>query len=199
MRARLISNLQDRSENDLILLAEPADRGIRLDQLEMMYYRALVDDKRLVDHLQRSDPPMRYSNSCRDLSVVISQDYIATHAGIASRAIRTVVAKSDAAITIWRVDATATVTRIDVPIASPISFSVRPWSVLLDSSVHEAVANYRKQRLPNETGGVLLGSFDLARRIVLVSLALPSPEDSKEWPTVYIRGSAGLQAGGVPL
>jgi Prokaryotic homologs of the JAB domain len=49
------------------------------------------------------------------------------------------------------------------------------------------------QRLPNETGGVLLGSFDMARKVALVSLALSSPEDSKEWPTVYIRGSAGLQ------
>jgi proteasome lid subunit RPN8/RPN11 len=64
---------------------------------------------------------------------------------------------------------------------------------MLDSAVRETVANYRRKRLPNETGGVLLGTFDMTRRVALVSVALPSQDDSKEWPTVYIRGSAGLR------
>ncbi len=55
------------------------------------------------------------------------------------------------------------------------------------------MATYRRERLPNETGGVLLGTFDMSRRVALVSIALPSPDDSKEWPIVYIRGSAGLR------
>jgi integrative and conjugative element protein (TIGR02256 family) len=182
------------SGTDLVLLAEPADRSIRVDQLEMMYYRAIVEDKRMDGHLLRADAPVRYSNACRDLSTVISQDYIATHAGIGSRAIRNALASSSATIAIWRTDDRGTVTRIDVPVARPVAYSARGWSVLFDSVVQEMVTNYRLQRLPNETGGVLLGSFDMARKVALVSGALPSPEDSKEWPTVYIRGSAGLRA-----
>jgi Prokaryotic homologs of the JAB domain len=46
--------------------------------------------------------------------------------------------------------------------------------------------------LPNETGGVLLGSYDMQRQIVYVVAMLPSPPDSDEWPSSYKRGCAGL-------
>jgi integrative and conjugative element protein (TIGR02256 family) len=182
------------SATDLVLLAEPADRSIRVDQLEMMYYRAILEDKQMEGHLLRTDAPVRYSNACRDLSTIISQDYIAIHAGVGSRAIRNALTSSTATIAIWRTDDRGTVTRIDVPVATPVEYSAQGWSVLFDSVVQEMVANHRFRRLPNETGGILLGSFDMARKVVLVSAALRSPGDSKEWPTVYIRGSAGLRA-----
>jgi integrative and conjugative element protein (TIGR02256 family) len=190
---RRISAFLNPSATDLVLLAEPADRSIRLDQLEMMYYRAVLEDKRLEAHLLRPDAPVRYSNACRDLSTVTSQDYIAMHAGIGSRAVRNALASEDAMIAVWRGDNTGAVVRIDVAIAQPRSYAASGWIVMLDSLVQETVANYRRERLPNETGGVLLGTFDMSRRVALVSIALPSPGDSKEWPTVYIRGSAGLQ------
>ena len=57
---------------------------------------------------------------------------------------------------------------------------------------HEALlaklSSLREPKLPNETGGVLLGSFDVERRILYIADALPSPPDSEEWPTLYIRG-----------
>ena len=191
---RRISAFLNPSAKDLILLVEPADRSIRLDQLEMMYYRAVIGDRRMEGHLIRGDVPVRYSNACRDLSTVISQDHIAVHAGIGSRAIRNALTIPDAMIAIWRSSDNGTVARIDVPIAKPIGYTAKGWKVLLDSAVQETVANYRLTHLPNETGGVLLGSFDMTRQVVLISLALSSPEDSKEWPTVYIRGSAGLRS-----
>ena len=46
---------------------------------------------------------------------------------------------------------------------------------------------------PNETGGVLVGSFDLQNRIVYIVDTVPSPPDSEEWPTLYIRGCQGLK------
>ena len=115
------------------------------------------------------------------------------HAGIGSRVIRSALASEDAMIAVWRGDSSGALSRIDVPIAQPRSYPVSDWTVMLDSMVQETVANYRQERLPNETGGVLLGTFDMSRRVALVSVALPSPGDSKEWPTVYIRGSAGLR------
>ncbi len=45
----------------------------------------------------------------------------------------------------------------------------------------------------NKTGGVLIGSFDTARRVCSIVYLLPSSPDSKEWPTSYIRGCQGLQ------
>jgi proteasome lid subunit RPN8/RPN11 len=52
----------------------------------------------------------------------------------------------------------------------------------------------RQAKLPRETGGVLLGSWDLMRGIVYVVATIPSPDDSEEWPTSYIRGCSGLEA-----
>jgi len=52
----------------------------------------------------------------------------------------------------------------------------------------------RKERLPNETGGVLVGHFDRQHRIIYVVDALGSPKDSTEWPALYIRGVRGLRA-----
>jgi integrative and conjugative element protein (TIGR02256 family) len=63
-----------------------------------------------------------------------------------------------------------------------------------NTAVKRAMRTHRSRRLPNETGGVLLGAFDLERKLVFVSDVLGSPEDSREWPSVYIRGSAGLRS-----
>jgi integrative and conjugative element protein (TIGR02256 family) len=58
----------------------------------------------------------------------------------------------------------------------------------------ESVRAERQKKLPRETGGVLLGSWDLQRGIVYVVATIPSPDDSDEGPTSYIRGSRGLES-----
>ena len=39
----------------------------------------------------------------------------------------------------------------------------------------------------------MLGNADLLRKVLYVVDTIPSPPDSKEWPTGYIRGVAGLK------
>jgi integrative and conjugative element protein (TIGR02256 family) len=57
----------------------------------------------------------------------------------------------------------------------------------------DKLAGLRKQKLPNETGGVLLGHFDTAASVCSIIDIIPSPPDSEEWPTSYIRGCVGLR------
>jgi integrative and conjugative element protein (TIGR02256 family) len=191
---RRISAFLNPSGTDLVILAEPEDRGVRLDQLEMMYYRAVLENQELHSHLVRSDQPVRYSNACRDLSAVVAQDHIALHAAIASRAIRRFLAQPAGAIAIWRANSEGTVDRVDVPIVAAIEVSVGGWRIVFDATVKRAMRKHRLRRLPNETGGVLLGAFDLDRKLVFVSHVVGSPDDSREWPTIYIRGSSGLRS-----
>lgn len=191
---RRISAFLNPAGTDLVILAEPEDRSLRLDQLEMMYYRAVLENQELHSHLVRSDQPVRYSNACRDLSAVVAQDHIALHAAIASRAIRRFLERADGAIAIWRANPEGTVDRLDVPVVNVIEASVGVGRIIFDVTVEKAMFAHRALRLPNETGGVLLGSFDLDRKLVFVSDVFGSPEDSREWPTVYIRGSAGLRS-----
>lgn len=62
-----------------------------------------------------------------------------------------------------------------------------------DHLLLEEISRARAAKLPNETGGVLIGAFDTLRRIVYVVVQVPSPPDSTEWPTLYIRGVQGLR------
>jgi integrative and conjugative element protein (TIGR02256 family) len=64
--------------------------------------------------------------------------------------------------------------------------------VCTDGWLLQRLIELRQGKLPNETGGVLVGSFDMQRKIVYIVDTIPSPSDSKEWPTVYIRGFQGL-------
>lgn len=69
----------------------------------------------------------------------------------------------------------------------------RGWEVRLAHTVLDRMHRIRERALPNETGGVLVGSYDTARRIAYVCGLVPSPPDSKERPALYIRGKAGLE------
>jgi proteasome lid subunit RPN8/RPN11 len=68
------------------------------------------------------------------------------------------------------------------------------WTVVTDTGLLARLSTIREEKLPNETGGVLLGSFDVERRIVYVADTIASPPDSDEWPFHYIRGCSGLRA-----
>ena len=67
------------------------------------------------------------------------------------------------------------------------------FRVTVSDQAIEEMRTYRLQRLPNETGGVLLGTYDLSRRIVHVVAALPAPPDSRQSPTYFIRGARHLK------
>jgi hypothetical protein len=191
---RRISAFLNPAGTDLVILAEPEDRSLRLDQLEMMYYRAVLECPELHSHLARKDRPVRYSNACRDLSMIIAQDFVGMHAAVASNAIRRLLEEPAGAIAIWRGNSDGTVDRLDVSLDEVVQQTTSAWTVTFDVTVQRTVQSHRSRRLPNETGGVLLGAFDLDRKLVFVSDVLSSPDDSREWPTIYIRGSAGLRS-----
>ena len=50
----------------------------------------------------------------------------------------------------------------------------------------------RGSALPNETGGVLIGTYDIARKLVYIVCQVRAPEDSISSPTSFIRGCKKL-------
>ena len=179
---------------DLVLIAEPVDRSLRLDQLEMEYYRALTMIGDLDNHLLRDGERVRYPNACRDVSTELPQDLTALHAAIGARAYRRVV-EDDAGPTveIWRADKDGTVNSVTIDPSRHQEFDVGKWTVSVSQRVLRSMREQRSARQPNETGGVLVGAFDTDRRRVYVVHHIPSPPDSEEWPTAYRRGIEGLQ------
>jgi ThiF family/Prokaryotic homologs of the JAB domain len=178
---------------DVVLLVEDLERKTTLDVLEMQYYRFLIQEPALANHLRQSDSRVRYARSCRDLSSEIPQDLVALHAAIMSRAIQTVALDATARIALRQTDTTelsTTIHRIDP--SEMIERKINDWTVCTDQYLLDKMWHVRAEKLPNETGGILIGSFDLQRKIVYILDLLLSPPDSTEWPTVYIRGCKGL-------
>ena len=193
-RARRASFFLNPRGLDSVLLLEGTTRAVRLDMLEMQYYRQLIISEKLRDHLLPPPDQIRVSLSCREVTSRIPQDYVAMMAAIGSRALRQLLAKKSQSICLWRIDSESLA--VDCcNITSPNTLLVErnEWKIYLDEFLVKKLLQLRRIKLPRETGGVLLGSFDVSRRIVYVMDTLPPPPDSEEWPAAFIRGSEHLE------
>jgi integrative and conjugative element protein (TIGR02256 family) len=193
--ARRISLFLNPAGTDLVLLAESADRAVPLDALEMQYYRAISHEPALADTLRGAVARERYGRSCRDVSSQLPHARVATLAGLGAQALERVVDETDPAIRAWRLNETTLEVRsVNVVVHPVVDIAVGDWHIVADEGLLARIVELRAAKLPNETGGVLLGAVDVARRVVYVVDTIPSPPDSEEWPTLYIRGAAGLTA-----
>jgi len=180
---------------DLVQLTEDAHRASPLDCLEMQYYRSICQIPELHNHLAPPPGRLRYARSCRDVSSSIPNSAVSMHAAIGSEAIRQAVKDESATINIWHSDPQTLEVRLFNVTPSPVHRNAHgPWTLVVDATIQRRIAELRQSKLPSETGGVLLGAYDLERKIVYVVETIPSPPDSEEWPTLYIRGKKGLAA-----
>jgi len=190
--ARHVSIFMNPSGDCLVVTVEDKARTYRLDWLEMLHYRAVLQETELGGTLRAQRRGIRYGNGCRDVSARLSQNQVALAAALASKAIRKLFNDSGAMLQIHRVRPDGSVITLAPKVAPLITFTVGDWSVVFDEVLLRKMEEFRQSRLPNETGGVLLGQFDTHRHICYIIDLLPSPPDSIEWPTSYIRGCVGL-------
>lgn len=190
--ARAASLFLNPAGTQVVLLAEDGQRKLRLDHLEHQFYRAVLNDSALANHFRSQGDSRRYAFSCRDISSTLPQHLVALHAAVGSKAIRDALVQPEALIKVWTVDLDMQVSASTIQPVQVIEFTVGGWTVCMDEAFQNRLLELRQAKLPNETGGVLLGSFDLERKIVYLVDTIPSPPDSKEWPTLYIRGAKGL-------
>lgn len=191
--SRRISFFINPTGTDLILLAEDSERSIPLDSLEMQYYRLLLNNENLKDHLQQPKGQVRYSAGCRDVSSQISPDTVALCAAIGSHALRQILRQEKASLAVWRSDDQGQVQKFSLEPAASVSVNVGEWIVRADETFLSKIKDQRSKRLPVETGGVLIGSYDMQRKILYVVDTLPPPSDSVEERNHFIRGSYGLK------
>ena len=186
-RASLFLNPNGR---DAVMLMEDAGRSLPLDALEPQYYRAVLRDDRLGQHIRR-ERTFRYSAGCRDVTARIGQDDVALASALLARQVRSVEDRAAAAV--WQQEADGSVRRVEVPLSDVLRVECDGWCFVLDRALVEHVSSLRHARLPVETGGVLIGYFDVSRRYVYIVDALPAPRDSDEREDAFIRGFAGLR------
>ena len=186
-RASLFLNPNGR---DAVMLMEDPGRSLPLDALESQYYRAVLRDCRLDQHIRR-ERTFRYSAGCRDVATCIGQDDVALASALLARQVRS--ANDRAAAAVWQQEADGGVRRVEVPLSDVIRVECDGWCFVLDRALVEHVGSLRHARLPVETGGVLIGYFDVSHRYVYIVDGLPAPRDSDEREDAFIRGFAGLR------
>ena len=191
-QARRVCVFLTPSGADLVVLAEDEHRRIRLDALEMQYYRTLLHDSDLAGHIDSQTAIHRYARSCGDTTSAIPQDLVALHAAIASRMLKEILVEGEPFIGVWRADSKCRVRCVPIEVRQVTEFKHGRWSIVLDDGLLERLSRNRENRLPNETGGVILGSFDFEREVIYLVDTLPSPLDSEEKRNFYIRGCTGL-------
>ena len=194
LRGRRICIFITTSGNHLVALAEGTSvKAPTLEDLNYQLAAGIVDSPELSKTY--STPGFTsFAGSCRDASVQLPQDTVAMFAAISSKFIKSLATQQEPLAKVWGFnDTNLKVGCHQVAVCGVKSTTKNGWTVRVSDRAILEMQNYRDSRLPNETGGVLLGAFDVAHQIIYVSKALPSPEDSVEWPTAYIRGIKGLK------
>ena len=196
---RRISAFLNPSGKDLVILAEDKHRKHRLDFLEMEYYRFLFQNKDLNDHLHfENESKIRYNrNSCREITSRINQADVLCLSAICAKSIRKNIESGKPAVSLWR---------INPEDESISSFSLVPskwcctkedgWKIYVCNELYLRLLNLRNHKIEScgnkETGGVLLGTFDMERNVMYVFDTIEAPDDSKESYAFFERGVAGV-------
>lgn len=176
-----------------VVAYEGSDRAIRLDEINQQLMVAAVQNPDLQDIFEKDNKKIQYAGSCRDLSQVISNDWFLGYAGFISRFIKRNINGQDPKLSVFKWEENPECIReIPIPLTTCYKIEVDGWKIRTADHVISLMKRYREDRLPNETGGILLGKNNYIQKIIYVSYILPSPSDSKEWPTAYIRGVKGL-------
>lgn len=192
---RRISAFLNPTGQDLVILAEDAKRKNRLDFLEMEYYRFLYKNENLHNHLKfDNDLKLRYSrNSCREITNRINQTNVSLLSSICAKVIRKTIESQNAVISIWCTNPDDfTVQKYSINPTKWNKVYSNEWKIYLNLQLLEDMQDVRVQKLPNETGGVLLGSVDTERKIIYIYDTIFAPEDSKETASTFERGIDGV-------
>lgn len=181
------------SGDDGVLLMEDSKRLTRLRTLEAQYYRLVINSEFGEAHLAGNSSTFWSGAGCRDMSLVIPYSRIAVHAGNLAEQVRLAFGRDEGCIKVWqRNQDTGAVVLHTVAVESEATFDLGAMKLYLDEGVKRRLHELRAAAMPNETGGVLLGYYDLNEQFVVVVDALAAPPDSKSSPIAFERGVHGL-------
>lgn len=192
-KARHASAFLTPSGRDCVLLMEDTQRKLRLNTLEAQYYRALISRPWGNDHLKGNLSTFWSGASCRDVSVKLEYASILAHAAIINQQVRALLESEEACVRIWARDpATGRVDTHRVPVYKPVEHHSQAVTLRYDEGLVRRLRAMRQQYLPKETGGVVVGYFDLNLRELVLVDCFPPPLDSTHSTTHFVRGVRGV-------
>jgi hypothetical protein len=192
IKARRVSVFFNPTGTAVVVMAEDANREVNLRDLESQYHRMVLDEPSLANHLAATAGGIRYSGACRALTNKIPASRAAILSAIAASGFSEALSSEGATITVWTINNDGSVDRVSREGAKMLEVHTGPWTVRYDEGLLHQLASLRELKLPNETGGVLLGIADFSRKSIHLSHAMPPPKDSLGTPTEFERGVVGL-------
>jgi hypothetical protein len=176
-----------------VLLAEPKNRSLTLRDLEAQYFGLVLRTPVLHDHLGKTPETVAYTGACRAITNRIPASRAAVLSGLAAMGLSSVMDGEAGEIAIWSLAPDGTVRPDSAPLEPVLSFEAEGWRISVDDGLVRRVAEMRKQKLPNETGGVLFGLVDIPAKQIHLVAASPAPSDSKGSPGGFVRGVQGVE------
>lgn len=187
--SRTLSLFLNPAGTDLVVLCEGVGRSPRIDHVEMAYYWFLVT-KGMKDHLAPTGAGIRPSGGCRVPSLQIPQSRIGTLASFAvERVFRTLPDEGSIELVRMTEDGLTTI-KANAPRFDEVA--IAEFTVAISAAVCEQVATRRAAAGGDETGGILIGSWDRERNVLYVVAACDAPSDSVGTPSGFERGAADV-------
>ncbi len=193
VHARRICAFFNPAGTSAVLMVENTSRSITLRDLEAQYYRNLICDRRLIHHLETEYPGVRYSGSCRSLTNQIPASNAALLSALISQGVKRVLETEDASISIWTLKDNGEIELVNFD-GTPVTIkSTDEWKIVYDDELVSNIMAVRSEKLPNETGGALLGITDMNAKFIHLVHALSQPEDSSGTRSGFERGVFDLR------
>lgn len=188
--ARTVSAFLNPRGDDLVILKEGQGRAPRLDQVEMSFHWLLATDRRLDGHFDLTPEGLHPSGGCRTPSLRIPQSRIGALASMAAERVFDEDPDSGV-IEIWRSgpDGIKAIRSTPSPYRE-VSLAGHGGSISVEAL--EIMTSARRTAGGRETGGILVGSWDRARKAFYIVAALDAPADSVASRTGFVRGCAGV-------
>ena len=191
-RSRATSAFFNPAGTSVVVLQEDANTILDLATLEALYYAEIVRNSSLHDHLRPGDEAVVSGGQCRSVTSRIPASRAAILSSIAASMLGDTLRSPDPAIIFASIgnDGAMQVHRSE-PASDKTLLEADGWKIGLAGIVARRLQILRQEGLPNETGGILLGVVDHARRRIEVALGLEAPPDSFGTPASFERGVQG--------
>lgn len=179
----------------LFIHVEDSERQIRLDWLEAVTLRAIVEEPLLGTSYLTGSSEIWHGGPCREVSTVLPNENMSLFAAACAGFFSRHYMSSSARCVGYKLNCeTLELEAVQILASKPSVIVSNGWTIKYDAILVNHLKALREERLPNETGGVLLGIVDRESMTCSIVLGSGSPADSQEWPNSYIRGVAGLKS-----
>ncbi len=191
-RSRAISAFFNPTGSSVVVLQEDTSKTLDLATLEALYYAEICQTPSLFDHLRPGDQAVVSGGQCRAVTSRIPASRAAMLSSIAASELGRILSSPESAIMIASVgEDGATKIHRTKPSGEKTILEADGWKIGLADTVAQRLQTLREGNLPSETGGMLLGVVDHARKRIEVSMGLVAPPDSSGSPSSFERGVQG--------